>query len=57
MLIACSRCHGTHAAVVAVCLCGALSDAPIGFAAGVFGMVGVTTLVREDAVDELVELV
>lgn len=47
--------HGAHGAVVAVCLCGALSDAPIGFAAGVFGMIDVTALVGEDAVDELVE--
>ena len=47
--------HGTHGAGKAVCHCSTLGDSPVCFAAGVFGMVDVTALVREDAVDELVE--
>ena len=47
--------HGTHGAVVAVCLCGALGDAPVGFASGVFVMIDVAALVGEDALNELIE--
>ena len=47
--------HGTHGAVVAVCLSSAFGNAPVGLAAGVFGMVDIAALVGEDALNELIE--